>query len=197
MKNRVSVLTRLAILTALVIILQLFVPVRIGATSFTLVLIPIVIGAITMGPGAGAFLGAVFGAITLICGINGTDFFTATLFNAQPFATSVICLGKGVLAGYVPGLIYKAVKGKNDFAASVLAALSAPIVNTGIFILGCFFLVADTLTSNLANFGAEGATLTYFVFIICAGINFVFEFAFNAILSPAVHRIIKAVERKA
>ena len=196
-KSNVSALTRLAILTALVFVLQFWgITIKIGPTSFSLVLVPIAIGAMLCGPGAGAFLGFIFGAITLWGGISGGDFFTATLFNAQPFATAVICLGKGILAGFVPGVIYKALKNVNDFAASVVAALSAPIVNTGLFVLGCFFLVSETLNANLANFGvAEGTTLVYFVFIGCAGLNFVAEFLVNTLLSPAIHRIIKAVDK--
>ncbi|MGN1062682.1 MAG: ECF transporter S component, partial [Candidatus Scatosoma sp.] len=72
----------LAILLALVIVLQTALgSVKIGATSFSLVLIPIVLGGILYGAWAGAFLGFVFGLITLIYGITGADYFTMVLFQ--------------------------------------------------------------------------------------------------------------------
>jgi len=95
-------------LLALVIVLQLFgSSVRIGPTSFSLVLIPIAVGGILLGKGAGAFLGFVFGLITLIAGITGTDVFTQILFQDHPFLTSLVCLGKGMAAGFGAGLIYQ------------------------------------------------------------------------------------------
>lgn len=197
MKNKIRKLSELALLTAIVLVFQMLGGfIHIGPTSVSLVLVPIVIGAILTGPGGGAFLGFVFGLITYSAGVTGTDFFTATLFASQPIATGVICLAKGTLAGLVPGLIYQALSQKNSFLASVLAAAAAPIVNTGIFILGGLFLVNGTLTENLAAFGASGQTVVYFLIIGCAGINFIAEFFVNLVVSPAIHTVVRAVDRK-
>lgn len=196
-KNTIKKLTQLAILTAVVIVFQMLGSfIHIGPTSVSLVLVPIVIGAIVLGPASGAFLGFVFGLITLIAGISGTDPFTNILFTAQPFATSAICILKATLAGFGAGLVYKAANGKNKFAASVLAAASAPIINTGIFVLGGLFLVNKTLEANLANFGAGGQTVVYFVIIGCAGLNFVAEFFVNLVVSPAINTIANAIHGK-
>ena len=107
-KKNVLKLVQLALLTAIVIAFQLmgsFIHIT-PNTSISLVLIPIVIGAIIIGPLGGAFLGLVFGAITLWAGISGTDPFTQLLFNAQPIATALICLGKATLAGLCAGLVF-------------------------------------------------------------------------------------------
>ena len=59
-------MTSLAVLTAVVLVLQLTgTTIRIPflSTSVSLVLIPITLGAILLGPLAGAFLGFVFGAV--------------------------------------------------------------------------------------------------------------------------------------
>ena len=57
----------LAVLLALVIVLQVFASaVPIGATRISLTLIPIVLGAVLLGPLAGAFLGAAFGVVVIV-----------------------------------------------------------------------------------------------------------------------------------
>ena len=65
MKNqKISRMVQLAILLAIVLVLQCFLgSIVVGTTSFSVVLVPIVIGAIILGPGAGAFLGFVFGLV--------------------------------------------------------------------------------------------------------------------------------------
>ncbi len=197
MRNQIKKLAELALLTAIVFVFQMLGSfVHIGPTSISLVLIPIVVGAILTGPGGGAFLGFIFGLITFFAGVTGTDPFTAILVTSQPFATGIICLAKGTLAGLVPGLIYKALANKNSILASILAAASAPVVNTGIFILGGLFLVNGTLTENLATFGASGQTVVYFLIIGCAGINFIAEFFVNLVVSPAIYTIVRAVDRR-
>ena len=54
--------TGLAVLLALVIVLQLWGNnIKIGATGLSFVLVPIVLGGVLFGPSAGAFLGLVSG----------------------------------------------------------------------------------------------------------------------------------------
>lgn len=196
-KQNIKKTAELAILTAIVIAFQfLGAFIHIGPTSISLVLIPIVIGAVLTGPKGGAFLGFIFGAMTYIAGVSGTDYFTTVLFQAQPIATAVICLGKGICAGLCAGLMYRALAKKNAFAASVAAAAVAPIVNTGLFILGGLLLVNGTLSANLANFGAGGQTVVYFLIIGCAGLNFIAEFLVNLVVSPAINTIVHAVGNK-
>ncbi len=193
--NNISRMVQLAVLLAIVIILQCFLgSIVVGATSFSVVLVPIVIGAILLGPGAGAFLGFAFGLVVLIRGITGQDGFTNMLFVAQPLFTALICLGKGAAAGWIAGLLYKLLGKVSSFWASVVAAASAPVVNTGLFILGGLTLVRGTLEANLSTFGADSVLI--FLVIGCAGINFLVEFGVNLVLSPAIYRIISVVKSK-
>ena len=186
-------LVELAILTALIIVLQTTgTVIRIGTTPVSLVLIPIVVGALLLGPGAGTFLGLVFGAVVYIAGATGADSFTFILFTDHPILTALTCFGKGAAAGFLPGLLYRLLKQWNDYAAVFIAAAAAPIANTGLFILGGL-LMSGTLS---ANFVAEGSTVIYFLIIGCAGINFLLEFALNLIVAPAIHRIIVVVEKQ-
>lgn len=196
MKNKnISRMVQLAILLAVVVVLQCFLgSIRVGATSFSVVLVPIVVGAIIMGPAAGAFLGFAFGLVVLIYGITGQDAFTNLLFQAHPVFTSIICLGKGAAAGWGAGMLYKLLEKISPFLASVAAAASAPVLNTGLFILGGLTLVRGTLEANLAAFDADSVVV--FLVIGCAGVNFLVEFLVNLVLSPAIYRIVTVVKHK-
>ena len=183
--NKISRMVQLAVLLGIVIFLQcFFAQIVVGTTSFSVVLVPIVVGAILLGPGAGALLGFAFGAVVLIYGITGQDVFTNMLFVAQPGFTALICLGKGTAAGFLAGLVYQLIAKRNAFWASVAAAAIAPIANTGLFILGGLTLVRGTLEANLSAFGADSVLI--FLVVFCAGINFIVEFGVNMILAPAI-----------
>ena len=184
----------LAVLLALVIVLQLIGTLigNLGVTAPSLVLIPIVLGAILLGPVGGGFLGFAFGLVVVLAGVFGMHKFTFILFSDHPFLTVLLCLVKGTAAGAVAGLLFKVLRGKNENVAVVVASLSAPVVNTGLFILGAL-LMSDTLS---ANFVADGQTVLYFLIVGCAGLNFIFEFIINAVASPAIYTVARIVGRK-
>ena len=199
-------LTRTAIFAAIVVVVQLVGgAVKIGPVSFSLVLVPIVIGGIIMGPASGAVLGLVFGVITLINGLTGADPFTFILLTSGvkgAIITPLICLVKATAAGYIAALIYKLFKNAANkrpagqgnglkIAGTFMAAAAAPIVNTGLFILGALTL-SDVLA---ANFVAEGTTVIYFLIIGCAGVNFIVEFLVNLVLAPGIYQIARAVSK--
>ena len=100
-RQKTLYLTQLATLSAMVLFLQLAgITIYIGATPVSLVLLPITLGALLLGPGAGAWLGFLFGAeVVIVCGVMATDPFTATLFLDHPILTTLLCLTKGVAAG--------------------------------------------------------------------------------------------------
>ena len=184
--------TILGVLTAIIDVLQIFGSYfRIGTISLSFVLVPIVIGGILTGVIGGTILGFIFGVITLVMGIVGADQFTFILFSDHPFLTILTCVIKGSAAGFMSGFVYKLLKDKNLTLSTFAASAVAPIVNTGLFIVGAFCM-ADTLNSN---FVAENSNVVYFIFIGCAGINFLIELAINLVLAPSVCKIIKAVKR--
>ncbi|MBQ6932094.1 MAG: ECF transporter S component [Clostridia bacterium] len=172
-----------AILTALVVVLQYLGQfIRLGPFSISLVLLPIVIGAATCGVKIGAWLGLVFGAVVLITGDAA-----AFLAINVPGTVATVLL-KGTACGLVAGLAYKAVEKKNRYAAVVVAALLCPIVNTGIFLLGCVLFFFETIK----GWGlAEGyGTAVEYMFLGLAGGNFLVELAINIVLSPVVVRLL-------
>ena len=184
-------ITALAVLLALVIVLQIFASgIKIGAVTISLTLVPIVVGAMVLGPLAGAFLGFAFGLVTLIAGITGADPFTYVLFTDHPLLTAATCLVKGTAAGFVSGLVFKTITNKK--VSTFVAAAVAPVVNTSLFILGALFM-SDTLS---ANFVADGQSVFYFLVIGCAGVNFLTELGINLILAPSVFTVYRLVENK-
>lgn len=186
-------ITGLAVLFALVIVLQMLGGYfRIGATSLSFVLVPIVLGGILYGPIAGGLLGFTFGFIVLMYGVTGADVFTAILFADHPVLTVLTCIVKGVAAGVGAGCIYKLFEKKHPYVGVFAASAAAPVLNTGLFILGAL-LMSDTLRGN---FVANGQTVLYFLIIGCAGINFLVELAINLIASPSVYRVMNIVSGK-
>lgn len=182
-----------AVLLTLTVVFQLFGSyLKIGGTTFSFVLIPIVLGGIMLGPLCGALLGFAFGLTTLLAGVFGMDAFTMILFNNTPWMTALICLVKGTAAGVVSAYLYKWISKKNKYAAVFVAAAAAPVVNTGLFILG-----ALTISGVIkANFVADGQTVIYFLIIVCAGVNFLVELALNLVLAPAVFRVTEVIEKR-
>lgn len=197
MKNsKTTKLVELGIFVALVLVIQLLGgAVKVGPISISLVLIPIAVGGILLGPLCGAVLGLTFGVATVIGGLTGADPFTATLLNSGAWGavfTTLLCLVKGTMAGFVSAFIYKLLAPKSKVAAVLLAAVAAPVVNTGLFILGALTVLNSLITQN---FVGSGSNIIYFVFIGCAGVNFLIELAVNVIFTPAIRRILAAVRR--
>lgn len=173
-----------AIMTALVVILQYMGSfIRFGTFSISLVLIPIVIGTATCGVGVGAWLGLVFGAMVLISGD------AAAFLAVNVPGTLITVIAKGVLCGFLAGLTYKKIEKYNRYAAVVGAAVVCPLVNTGIFLLGCILFFMDTVAGWATAAGLGGDVAKYMIFGLVGG-NFLFEFGLNVIVSPVIVRLL-------
>ena len=127
----------MALLTAVILLLA-FTPIgyiRTFGLEITLIVVPVTVGAVTLGPAAGAVLGAVFG-ITSFIQCFGMSPFGAVLLGINPFATFVVCVVSRILMGWLTGLIYQALKNVRQIkkAAVVIANLIGPFLNT------CFFM---------------------------------------------------------
>lgn len=180
--TKIQKLTLGAILTALVVVLQCMGQfIRFGPFSISLVLLPIVIGAAMCGTAVSIWLGLVFGVVVLM-----TD--AAAFLAISVPGTVITVLLKGVLCGLAAGLIYNLVAKKSKYAAVVSAAVVCPIVNTGIFLLGCVLFFFETIESWALAGGY--ATAAEYMFLGLAGGNFLFELATNIILSPTVVRLL-------
>ena len=84
----------------------------------------------------------------------------------------------------------KALKNKNEYLAIVLAALTAPIVNTGLFVGAMFVFFKDILAS-----WAGGTNVVTYVITGLVGVNFIIEFTINAVMAPSLLRVTKAIKK--
>lgn len=188
-KNTTLRMTRLAILTAIVGVLSYFGGfIKIGGlASISLTLVPVVLGAALLGPRAGAWLGAVSGAVFFLT----AD--AAFWLNLSVSGTILTVMVKGTLAGLAAGLLYRLLEKRNMFLALLAAAAVCPIVNTGIFLLGCLIFFFDAVVEMAY---ADGSSVFSFLIVVFVGLNFVFELLLNLLLTPALQRIIAVVAPK-
>lgn len=177
-------LVGLSIFTALVVVLQLVGSgIKLGPFSVSLVLVPIVVGAAVYGSAAGAWLGLVFGAVVLLSGD------AAVFLPVSAAGTVATVLLKGTAAGFCAGLAYRLLAKKNRYAAVVAAAVVCPLVNTGVFLLGCRLFFMDTIRgwAEASGFGADAGR---YMLVGLVGVNFLVELGIDVVLSPVILRII-------
>jgi uncharacterized membrane protein len=126
----------------------------------TIIHIPVIIGAIVLGPKRGAFLGGVFGITSMI---NNTFNPNITSFVFSPFYSMgdmhgniwsiVICLVPrilvGVVAYYVYRLVSRLVKSKKsgNVAALACAGVAGALTNTLLVMNGIYFLLGQNYAS--------------------------------------------------
>ena len=192
MNKKVKSMVGVALLIALVIVLQFLggmIP-PVGGFSISLVLIPIVIGAAVYGPGAGALLGGVFGAIVTINCVNGSDVGGAMVFQANPALCILVVMSKGILAGFAAGWVYRLLKNKNAYVAMLCCAIVCPVVNTGVFIACMLTFFREVL----AAWAGGGEIIAY----VLSGLilaNFVPELIINVVFGTAGQRILKTIKK--
>ena len=182
MNKQTKTMVGIGLFTAIVVVLQFIGgAIRFGTFSISLVLVPIVVGSAVYGWKAGAWLGFAFGLAVLLSG------------DASPFlavnaaATIGVVLVKGAACGLIAGLVYKLAERLNQYFAVFLAGVVCPIVNTGIFLLGCLFFFLETVT----QWAGGSEHVAGYMFLGLAGINFLIELAVNMVLAPVIVRLIR------
>lgn len=179
MKTKTQKVVGMGLFTAIIVALQMLASaIKFGPFSITLVLAPIVIGAALYGIGAGAWLGLTFGVTVLISGD------AAAFLTINPIGTVITVIAKGMVAGIVAAMIYKAIEKKNKTVAVVAAGIACPIVNTGIFLIGCYLFFQDWL---ITVFGTTGFAT---VITGLVSVNFAVELGINMLLASVIVRII-------
>ncbi len=185
-KMNVSTIVGIGLLTAIVVVLQLVsMALRFGMFSITLTLVPIVVGAALYNWKAGAWLGLVFGGAVILTGD------AAAFLQINAIGTIITVLLKGALAGLAAGLVYHLVSKKNQIAGVIAAAIAAPVVNTGIFLLGSAVFFLDTITM-----WAGDTNVFVYMLVGLVGFNFFIELGINILLNPTILQIIRIGKKK-
>ena len=199
MSKNVRYLTQLALLTALMLVMaNTFLGyIRVGVLTMSLMTVPVAIGAMLCGPGAGAWLGFVFGMTSFFNAVNGTGGLTAYAFQYDPLLCFVMCVGARVLCGLLVGLLYRALARalpSRQKLCCVLGGLCAPVLNTVLFMgsMVAFFYNMDFVQQQVARLGATNPLM--FV-ILTVGVQGALEAVICTVVSAAVTIPLKKVLR--
>lgn len=193
--SKTTYMVELAVLIA-IILLMAFTPIGYIKTlglEISLIVIPVAVGAVTLGPVAGLLLGLIFG-ITSFIQCFGMSPFGAVLLSINPILTFLVCVPTRALMGWITGILYQRLS-KNTtakkFACSV-SNLCCPLLNTAFFMgtLCLCFYNTDYIQSFAATLGAGNA----FVFILLfVGINGLIEATSCFIAGSAVSKALLTI----
>ena len=189
-KEKTKILVLGAVMTAFVVILQSLATFTtfFGPFSTAIGLLPIILGAAICGTGVGTWLGFVFGIVVIATG-NAALFFA---FNIP--GTIITVLLKGTACGFATGIVYKLLSKYNKYLGIIGAAITCPIVNTSVFLLGCYIFFMD-FAENIAS-QLDLSVSGMAVFWALAMANFLFELLTNVILSPVIFKVINIGKKK-
>ncbi|HAX72115.1 MAG TPA: ECF transporter S component [Firmicutes bacterium] len=194
MKNKHTLeLLQLTMLGAIVFVLA-FTPflgyIPLGVTKATIIHIPVIIGAIILGPKKGAILGALFGLTSLIMNTISP---TVTSFVFSPFysigdvngnfLSLVICFVPRILVGVVPYYVYQALKTRIKQTTSLaVAGLAGSLTNTILVMSLIYLFFAESYAA------AKGVSVNalYGVIMSIIGINGVPEAILASVLTASI-----------
>lgn len=179
---------------AAIIILMGFTPLgflHVGVVEITFSTIPVIIGALILGPLAGGILGGVFG-LTSFIQCFGMSPFGAALLAINPFYTALMCFIPRILIGVFAALVFKAFPKKN-VAAFGVSALVGSLTNTLLFvglIIVCFGS-SEYVGGMMAGFDN---VLLFFVGFV--GLNGLIEAIANTVLGAAIAKPLYTMNTK-
>lgn len=191
-KLSVQDMVQMSVLIAIMLLLELtgLGMIKTAGLEITIMLVPVIVGAIVMGPGAGALLGGVFGLISF-WECFGKSAFGAVLLGINPLSTFFVCVPTRILAGWICGLVFKALSkvDKSRLWSFGAAGLCGALCNTAFFMTTlclCFYH-----TEFIQNFVQAFGSANPFLFVIAfVGVNGLIEaivcFFTGAVIAKAV-----------
>lgn len=196
--NKTQFMVQLGLMSAIIIVMA-FTPlgyVRTPGLSITLLVIPVAVGAIILGPKGGAICGGVFGLTSLIqC--FGMDAFKTTLFQLNPLGAAFTVLVPRILEGFLCGIVFQALqKTRWKNVSFYVASLICPLLNTLFFMssLVLFFYHTDFVQTFVDTLGVSNP----FAFVIAfVGVQGAIEAATTFIVASIISRVLWKVLQKA
>ena len=192
-KLNTTYMVEMALLIAIILIMA-FTPIGYIKTfglEITLIVVPVAVGAVVLGPAAGAILGGVFG-LTSFIQCFGMSAFGAMLLSINPAGTFVVCCVTRLVMGWLTGLIaqglkkVKALKGASVFIAN----LCCPLLNTLLFMttLILFFYQTEFIQGLAKNMKVANP----FAFVIAfVGVNGLVEAAACFVVGSAITKALQ------
>ena len=197
MENKVNTryLTQLGLLSGIVILMA-FTPLgylKVGVVDITFIVIPVAVGAIILGPKAGAILGGVFG-LTSFAQCFGMSAFGTMLFGINPIGLFIMCVIPRILVGFLSGLLFKWLynKKRTRVISFAIGSVSAALINTILYI--SFFAVLFHETGQQM---ATESGLNFFPFLLTfVSINSIIEMIACLIIGTAITKSVFKVTRR-
>ncbi len=179
----------LAILAAIMLLLA-FTPLgylKIGVIEVSFMMIPVAVGAIVLGPSAGAILGGIFGATSFIQTF-GMSHFGAALLAINPLYTFILTMIPRILMGWLTGVVFQGLykNGNTKVWSYGAASLSAALLNTIFFMTTLILLFGNT--DYIKGFQGDMSLIPFILAFV--GLNGVVEAITTMILGGAISRAL-------
>lgn len=192
-KRRINTtfLTEMGLLIALILLLA-FTPlgyIKTLGLEITLIVVPVAVGAVVLGPAAGALLGFIFG-LTSFIQCFGMSAFGTVLLGINPIGTFITCIVARTLMGWLTGLIFQGLKKlKWNTIATYIANLCCPLLNT-LFFMSCIVIFFYN-TDYIQGFAqALGATNPFTFVLLFVGVNGLVEAVLCFIVGSAISKAL-------
>ena len=195
-KHRLAYMVELAVLLAILLMLEItgLGMFKTFGLELTILQIPVILGAIILGPSAGAILGVAFGLLSF-WECFGKSQFGATLLGINPFLTFLVCVPTRILMGWLCGLIFRAMDRKlagtkGDFASYVVASLSGALLNTLFFMTTlCLCFYHTEYIQGFASALGAGNVLLFIVLFV--GVQGLVEAALCTVVGAGVGKGVR------
>lgn len=185
-------MVELAIFIAIIILMS-FTPLgymKLFAVDITLIVIPVAVGAVALGPTAGAILGLVFGFTSFVLSFSSA--LGALMLDISPIYRVITCIVPRVLCGWLTGIVYIGMKKSKKMSkiAIPVANLACPIFNTIFFMTSLLIFYYNTpVVQDLATSMKVFNPVAFaFVFV---GMNAVIEAVACFVIGTAITKAVQ------
>ena len=186
-------LTTLGLLTGILLLMS-FTPLGYFHTfglDISLMMIPVGIGAMLMGPKAGTWLGFIFGATSFYQSMTGSSPFSTMLFNINPFYTFLLCIPTRMLMGFLTGVIFKVVQklDRKKTACFFVGGFFAAFLNTLFFM--SVLIICYWNTEFIQGINETLGNLNPLPFVVAfVGVNGALEMPASCIVGGVVSKAV-------
>ena len=159
--------------------------------DISLMMVPVAIGAMLMGPKAGVWLGLSFGATSFYQAVTGSSAFSTMLFNSNPIYAFLLCIPTRVLMGFLTGVIFKAAQkvDKKKTVCYFVGGFFAAFLNT-LFFMGVL-LICYWNTEFIQGINETLGGLNPLMFVVAfVGVNGALEMPSSCIVGGIVSKAV-------